>query len=149
MKGRKSKSADERELGGNAGHRQMPGQVDIKPLDTLPKHPSGLKGEGKTAWYDTGTLLVSEGRITALQLKIFEAYCYAVYHHRKALKDLEKNGYTVTSNNGNETVSPMVTVVDRFTRQMTMLAEKLGIPMADYARIKPTRQHKKNAFADI
>ena len=149
-RGRKPKSSAERDLGGNAGHRP-PGTLEpeFKPLSELPKCPTGLTGEGKQQWALIGGILVQERRLTELQLKLLETYCVAAYHHKKANKILKKSGYIALTAKGETKVSPMVSVVDKFARQLLRLATALGIPIADYSRITVPKKSKTSGFGSI
>lgn len=70
-----------------------------------------------------------------LDLSLLAIYCKAYSNYIGVTKLIEENGYTITTSQGGEKISPYVTAQERFVNQIMRCSSKLGMATTDRLKL--------------
>lgn len=80
----------------------------MRLLESLPDAPGFLDVVGSERWYELGSRLLEEGRLTSDMLETLESYCEAYSDFRGAVEELKTYGTTCYNEEGRAFAHPAV-----------------------------------------
>lgn len=154
-KGRKKITDESKRLRGTDQPCRMDGTgvPAAAPVNALPK-AKGLKGTAKKVYAIVGTELASKGLLDAVNMDLLLAYCREMALYQDMMRDLEKEGYTITVDTKTGTVTqinPKRKIAENALVAAKTLASEFGISPASRARVAAMIAgiQKKDDFADF
>ena len=141
-KGRKTISDSQKRLRGTdqpcrMTDENLPATVSNSvTLSSLPK--SGLKGTAKKVYTLVATELMNRGALDVLSSDLIIAYCREMALYHDMMRDLEKEGMTITVETKNGSVSqvnPKRKVAESALSAAKSLASEFGLSPASRARV--------------
>jgi len=167
MPGPAKKPTKLKELEGNPGKRELPGN-EPQPSPAMPACPPFLKGAARKEWQRLAPQLNTLGLLTQADRAEFAAYCIfwgqleeverelAGLHraHRELVKLNRKNknvrvtgsnGLVRITSNGNTIMEPLLSVRKQATEQIRAFGAEFGLSPASRTRIsgEPAGQKKR------
>lgn len=157
-KGRKTISDGQKKLRGTDQPCRMTGSSlpanapTAGAMTSLPK--SGLKGTAKKVYSLVATELMNRGILDVLSADLVIAYCREMALYQDMMRDLEKEGMTVSIETKNGTVSqinPKRKIAESALTAAKSLAAEFGLSPASRARVLALIMDKapKDDFADF
>lgn len=121
-------------------------------MTSLPK--SGLKGTAKKVYSLVATELMNRGILDVLSADLVIAYCREMALYQDMMRDLEKEGMTVSIETKNGTISqinPKRKIAESALTAAKSLAAEFGLSPASRARVLALIMDKapKDDFADF
>lgn len=121
-------------------------------MTSLPK--SGLKGTAKKVYSLVATELMNRGILDVLSADLVIAYCREMALYQDMMRDLEKEGMTVSIETKNGTISqinPKRKIAESALSAAKSLAAEFGLSPASRARVLALIMDKtpKDDFADF
>lgn len=121
-------------------------------ITSLPK--SGLKGTAKKVYSLVATELMNRGILDVLSADLVIAYCREMALYQDMMRDLEKEGMTVSIETKNGTISqinPKRKIAESALSAAKSLAAEFGLSPASRARVLALIMDKtpKDDFADF
>lgn len=130
-------------------------QVNISSDGTMASLPkSGLKGTAKKVYSLVATELMNRGVLDVLSADLVIAYCREMALYQDMMRDLEKEGMTVSIETKNGTMSqinPKRKIAESALTAAKSLAAEFGLSPASRARVLALIMDKapKDDFADF
>jgi len=132
-RGRKRKPTAIRLLEGNLGNVPI---NDLEPkFSGKPVCPMWLTPKAKTEWKRIVPKLIKLGVATEADQESLIAYCEACARLQEAVKDIQKNGITVTLKNGNPGKNPSVNVFNDAANTIMRISSEFGLTPASRPKI--------------
>jgi len=106
-----------------------------------PSCPRWLKGETRAEWNRQAKALESAGILARCDRALLAAYCEAWGEFVEAVRRLEADGYTTTTDKGYTMASPWVAIKNRAVERLVKLADRFGFGPAARARLRVVSDH--------
>lgn len=114
-----------------------------EPMHGIPDCPEWLTREARAEW-DRQIVDLNARRLLAKSYRAALAmWCQAWGQYVEAVKDVEANGYSYTSDKGNEVQRPMVGVMHTAFANCLRLGQQFGFSPASQASIQTVEQTEK------
>lgn len=136
MRGRKPKPTALKVIEGNRGKRPL-NQSEPKPGkgDKPPRCPIHLSKAAKSEWKRLARHLWELGLLTPADRAVFACYCQAWATWKAAEEAVKKEGFTITTTNGNVVQNPLVGVANKAQERLKAFAAELGLSPSARTRI--------------
>jgi P27 family predicted phage terminase small subunit len=131
--------------------RDLPNEMGVAPLLTVPLAPDTLPESAHKYWYKAATELLNLKVLSVLDLDMLHAYCYQLYVLDLATEEL-KAGYTIIMQNKGGGVypvkSPWVSIYNDALGHAKNLALQFGLTPSSRTKISvgQVKEEKKNPF---
>ena len=129
------KSIQQHKIDGTFRHDRHSNTMEGNALCVLPNAPERLKGRGRSEFKKLGTILVSKGILTELDLNLFEMYCAQFFIIDQAYDDIKKKGVMLEGSRG-MIKSPAFGVLKESIELQNRISSKFGFTPVDRAGIK-------------
>jgi P27 family predicted phage terminase small subunit len=153
MAGRKRKSADQRELEGNPGHRPIPVELNFDTAGEIGKPPTWLDKDAKREYKRITSALADLDMLRATDVGVLASYAVAYSRWIAAEKKIAAEGtvITVTGSQGQTKLvkHPALLVSSESQKQMLRAGSLLGLNPVDRSKISATPKQIANPFAAL
>lgn len=132
--------------------KDLPGEISIKPLTTIPPPPEDLPEKAQKTWYNVCSQLAALKILTSLDLDALKAYCFQIYTMDESIKVLKEEGFTVIMTNkggGSYPVkSPYITIYNDALSHVNRIGQQFGFSPSSRTKISvgQIQEEKKNSF---
>ena len=150
-KGRKPKPRALRVLGGNAGKRALPPDLNAPMPDGVPPPPDGMPPYAVEEWQNLAPKLYDLGLLAEIYLRAFEVYCRVFARWMEAEDKIQQYGTVIKSpKNGMPLMSPYVQIANRCIKQMKEYLVEFGLTPSSSTKIRvDARPQKTSAWDEI
>ncbi len=140
-------------LNGNAGkHNISEAEPQPKEFNSIPEPPHYLDYYAKKEWKRQIINLIEVGLVTKADISMFEEYCQMHAHCVRLHNKIHEEGYEFrTGEDGHYRQSvPAASILNKFLKQKTNLAEQLGLTPAARTNIEvDTKKNNKKSVEEI
>ncbi len=140
MPGRRPKPTKLKLLQGNPGHRPLNTNEPEYKVE-IPKPPKHLNKVALQEWKRVSKVLFEQGLLTTVDMAGLAAYCQSFSRWAAAETQLEKEGLTDTTTNGNTIQNTLVGIANQAMEHMRKHLIEFG--MTPSSRSKVTAQDTK------
>ena len=131
-RGRRPKSALDRQLDGNAGNRPPPPTLGVPEGDVA--CPEWLDDDARAEWLRLAPAMDRLGLLKPLYTGNFAAYCQAFSLFKSCVQELDRRGYTF-KNKGMIRQRPEVAMMKDAQRTMRQFAQEFGLMPGSVGRV--------------
>lgn len=128
--------------GTNRKHRQVEQEPEFEKKEHYDP-PLWLNQLARDSWVELVPILVNARVLTDADLRCLESYCVHYSNFINAQRQVNEEGYTLTSAGGAIVKNPACTVVKESSSEMRALAGVLGLDPAARTRINVGNKKKK------
>ena len=122
--------------------RENPNEPEY-PVE-IPDAPDHLDKEALIEWGRVSHILYSMGLLSAIDRAMLAAYCESYSMWASASKQLQEQGLTVETTNGNMIQNPLVGIVNQSKKHMKDFASEFGMSPVSKARVSAKESGKKS-----
>lgn len=127
--------------------RDLPDEMNVQPLHTVPMPPADLPEPAHAVWYRVSSQLMAAKVLSVLDLEMLKAYCYQMYVMDLATEEL-KAGYTIIMQNKGGGVypvkSPWVAIYNDALSHAKNLAIQFGLTPSSRTKISSGQLKKES-----
>jgi P27 family predicted phage terminase small subunit len=123
---------------GNPGRRRLPKpgeEPQPELVEELPDAPEWLGENGQKEWDRAGPMLVELRLLTLADLSVFAAYCATVDLMIESMRDIQKQGTTITGKRG-DVRNPALASFSQSVTSLRALATEFGMTPSSRARMR-------------
>lgn len=135
-------------LQGTARADRMP-KNEPRPGIGIPTRPEWLSPEAKREWTRITKELEPLEMLARVDRAALAAYCQCWGLYVEAVRDIQENGTTFTTETGYEGPRPSVGVMVKMLEKMSAYAAKFGLSPSDRARLSIPEPKQEDPFADF
>lgn len=89
--------------------------------------PASLNKDAKEIWKEYAPILLKAGRLTPLDVPIFNCFCDQISLIKKCQESIAKRGLFTTNGYGTQQTAPEVRILNQATEMMLKYAKELGM----------------------
>lgn len=135
-------------LQGNPGKRPLP-KDEPQPEIGIPTRPHWLSPEAKREWTRVVPELARLGLLAKVDRAMIAAYCQCWAMYVEAIRDIDKNGTTFSTEKGYQGPRPSVAIATKMLEKANQLAAKFGFTPSDRTRLSMPERDSEDPMEEF